>query len=170
MLFEILAKNWKYAAVLCLMLLCFAGGEYQARKGGTQTTEKTAEIDNSVATTNTQKEEKTNLKTVTVKAPDGTVTTTTTQDTDTTTSIKSKTVARETKTSSTETGLAGGGAQAKYRLGAFASRYIPDLLDKPLQRPDFGVGGGYRFLGPAWVDTTYNFSTKALSLGVSVEL
>jgi hypothetical protein len=170
MLLELLAKHWKNVAVLCLMLACFAAGEFHARKsmGAAEVVQKTTENDKTVATVDVQKEEKTNLKTVVVKKPDGTTVTTTTENTDTTTATKSKTVATETKTSKTDTKSADA-ILPKYRAGVFAGRALPDLLDKPLQKPDYGVQAAYRVIGPVWVDTTYNFSNKELTLGASVE-
>jgi hypothetical protein len=130
--------------------------------------EKIAETDKTVATVDTTKDQKTNLKIVTVKKPDGTIVTTETENTDTTTKTDSKTVSTEKKdTTIKET--AANGSQATYRLGAFAAWSLPELADKPFQKPDYGVQAAYRLIGPVWLDSTYNFGNKELSLGASVE-
>lgn len=167
----LLKNHWKKFLVLALMLACFAGGAYVDHKlmkpeVVVQVKEKIVEKEKIVTVEVEKKNTKTKKKTVKVTKPDGTTTETTTEDTEIKEETATNTTKESEKTTKKETKAT---AQSQYRLGAFASRPIPELFKDPLTKPDLGVMAGYRIWGPAWAETSYTFDTKELSLGLSVE-
>lgn len=167
----LLQNHWKKFAGLLVMLVCFGGGAYVGNKFTKpeiqiQVKEKIVEKEKIVTVEVEKKNTKTKKKTVVVTKPDGTKTETTTEDTEIKEEKTTNTKKESEKITKTETKAI---AQDKYRLGIFAARSVPSLMEKPLDKPDLGVGAGMRLWGPAWVDTSYTFNTKELSLGLSVQ-
>ncbi len=58
--------------------------------------------------------------------------------------------------------------ESKYRVGVYGVKKIDEAVTTP-KKPDYGISAGKRLLGPIWVDGAYNFGTRDLQIGVSVE-
>jgi len=167
----LLKEHWKKLACLLAMLACFGAGTYTATKFmkpevQIQVQEKIVEKEKIVTVEVEKKQTKTKKKTVIVSTPDGTKTETTTEDTEIKEETATNTTKDSDKTTKRDTGVT---AQSKYRLGVFAARLIPELLEDPLTKPYLGLSAGLRAWGPTWVETSYTFDTKELSLGLSIE-
>lgn len=162
-----LQNHWKKLLYVAAMLACFAGGALLGHKMTDvqpQVKENIVEKEKVVVVEAEKKQTKTNKNTVVVTKPDGTKTETIVESTETqeeATSSSTKESAKNTKIDAT--------AQTQYRLGVFASRPLPGLLEDPLTKPDLGLMAGYRVWGPAWAETSYTFDTKELSIGLSFE-
>jgi hypothetical protein len=197
MLLTLLQKHWKSLAVLLMLFLAYAGGLYQGRSHGvasittetktTETSKVVAQEDDkkSVATDDKKKvdsDTQKHVKTVIVQKADGTKTTTIVEDdnkkTDVTDDDKTKsteddkkqTVTTDTKTSDTKTTTTFASNESHYKLGLFFDKPLQNALSElPTSNMTYGVSASTRVLGPAWVDATYNFGKKDVTLGISIE-
>jgi hypothetical protein len=172
-----LKDHWKTFSVLVAMLACFGGGAYLGRKSTKpqieiQVQEKIVEKEKIVTVEVEKKHQTANSTTTIVANPDGSSTTTIVEHTETTSETSTESqqeseIVAETKTQVKPTPAA---REDKYRLGMFVARPIPELLRDPLYKPNWGVTAGTRVFGPAWIDTSYNFSNKEVSLGLSIQI
>jgi hypothetical protein len=197
MFLELLKKHWKGMAVLLMLFLAYAGGLYQGRSHNiasvtteTKTTETSKvvaqEEDKKTVATDDKKDIKADaqkhVKTVIVQKADGTKTTTITEDDDKKTEVadedktrstdddQKKTTTTDTKTSDTKTTTAFASNESHYKLGLFFDKPLQSALTElPTANLTYGISAGMRVFGPAWVDTTYNFGKKDLTLGISIE-
>ena len=157
----LLQNHWKKLATVFALLMCFGSGAYVGHKYLTPSAQvSVTEKEKIVAVEVEKKQIKTNKNTVIVTKPDGTKTETITENTET----KEETAKNTTKESTSVVAKA-----SRYRLGVFAERDISDLLKKPLVSPSLGVSAGAKVIGDVWIDSTYNFSTKDLTIGVSIQ-
>lgn len=163
-----LKDHWRSLAVLVAMVACFGGGAYLGRQSvepQIQVQEKIVEKEKIVTVEVDKRHETKDATTVTVTKPDGATTTTTTEHTETKEEKSASTKKDTSKTDDTRPAV----EPDKYRVGAFAARSLPSIIADPFAMPNWGVAAGMRVLGPAWVDGSYNFGNKDITLGLSVQ-
>lgn len=171
-----LKNYWRPAALLVALLTCFGGGAYLGRKSvkpqvEIQVQEKIVEKEKIVTVVVEKEHEVTDSTTTIVQNPDGTSTTTIVEHTETTSESSSETQQESETVAETNAQIKPSTTahEDKYRFGLFAARTVPEILENPLYKPNWGVSAGTRVFGPAWVDTSYNFGNKEVSLGLSIQ-
>jgi thiamine pyrophosphate-dependent acetolactate synthase large subunit-like protein len=57
--------------------------------------------------------------------------------------------------------------EEQYRIGTRLSTKVTEIFEKP--EVDYGVMAGMRVFGPFWLDGTYDFKSRSVGLGISME-
>jgi hypothetical protein len=144
---SLLKNHWrKFLAVF--FVLAVGLSSFIAGRNSFRAEQKEVSTESNTTKTVTKK------KTTIVKNPDGTTTTTTEED--------SETNSNTTKTSPKV-------KKDKYRVGVTASRKASEAFRDPMAKPDLGISAGYRVFSSVWLDAGYNFGTKDIMIGASVQ-